>query len=291
MKTEHYFQITYNHKTEMGRKIIAFIGAIAYFPSLFIKIFLRKNFGERYFDFVSAAALGIALLFPIVIYLAYLIYFPSSPQGAASMMMGQNAPDMGMFQGMGNPQAMPTPPQRNDTGETVFASLNIASYLIGWLFFVVTCYRSYKKKKRSMFAYDFNRFSYYSGEPRIPWKKFKMGGNPFKIEVVNEGGLFLFIGVLIVLIPGLNFLGILFMVTGFCHMVSQYSRYYLGRQAMLDKIDMLILKENLVKVMIESKEPADANGVEFPGGLPRSKEERTKIYRTLFNREDDFVTV
>ncbi|MGB3180406.1 MAG: hypothetical protein WBB45_03395 [Cyclobacteriaceae bacterium] len=260
MKTTHMMQTVGHHNSQLKSKILSFIAALCWPFTLFVKAFVRRKFGERYFSRFSAL-----ILLLILTVLGLLIM---------DKIMGL----IGAY-----------------INKTV-SYLNLCSYLAGLFAFGFMILKHHREKKSGLFEYDFKQFSYAPGVPAINWAKVMSklrlsAPHSFVISVILEGGVFIVAGLILIIIPGFQVIGFLCVLCGMCHSLSQYVLFITARHAMLDRIDDLIIKEELATMILENRPSDNCPGLSIPGQLPDSQEQRTRLYRSLFDQENDFVTV
>jgi hypothetical protein len=249
MKKNLYYEAVFQRTNVIKILILSFFLAIASWPRLLLEVFVRKNFGERYFSIVSAVT--------IFFILAFVPYFRSSISGF-----------------YGSPSLWST--IKNDP----------VWYLFLAAFLVMSILRQ-REVNREPSVFDFARFSLSNGLIDKRFYKIKVFGkpaNPRNISTILEPGMFLAIGILLILLD--QSVGILIAICSICYSLSYYGAYYIGDNFIMDKIDKMICNEELVDSFVGEKTPDQTRGFNAYGRRPANVDLRRKLVDSFFEDED-----
>jgi hypothetical protein len=165
----------------------------------------------------------------------------------------------------------------NDYNRSNFKSQNAAWYLF-LLAFIVFAIIRWREVKRNPSVFDFKKFSLYTGDV-YSWlydgKLFGKSLSDRTIEIFIEPALFIIPGIVLLLIG--QSLGYLLLISAFCYGISYAAQYKKGDDFVMDKIDEMILNEELESAFVDD-EPADkTRGVRFYAQKPDKKSLRQKL--------------
>lgn len=258
MKKNLYYKSMYGRSNVLKGSILAFFFAFSSYPRLLLEVFIRKNFGERYFSFMSAITVTI-----------FLSIFPFVSAGISQMLS---------FGGYG---------RSFDFGDL------FQHYFTWYLFLIAFMYKSMERDeevKRLPSVFDFARFSLSTGErhPRI--LDFKWKGKSLdirQVETLVEPGLFFFIGLFLMLIG--QRVGTLLVICSIFYSLSYVAAYMIGDHFIMDKIDELILSEELVESFVEGRDSSETRGVSIYGRRPTDPETRRKLAEMFIEDTEETV--
>lgn len=226
--------------------------AVSY-PRLLLEVFIRKNFGERYFSMSTAVTIfGILVLIPLAADWQEVFVYRHFPIGIL----------WGKF-----------------TLWYAFAG--------AFLYFSILRNREIAVNPS---VYDFAKFSLYEGDVNPIFSDFgKKDGKVDwrKVEILYEPAPFLAAGILLWLIG--QPLGILLTISAIMYMGGYNLAYMEGDHFIMDKIDEIIMNEELEKVFVNDTDAKDARGVRFQGRKPVGSEMREKVAEMFI--EEDVATV
>ena len=215
MKKNLYYRHVIRRQNLVRNAILDFFLLIASYPRMLLEVFIRKNFGERYFNIVSALTLA-----------AILAYLPS------------------LFDNIGSRRY-----SGDDSGSPYFLWY---AYTIAFVLFSI--YRAWENR-RSPSVFDFGKQSWYSGEISPWLKKIKIFGqypSVRDLEIFYEPGLFLIAGVIISLTG--QALGLLLIFASICYSFSYISAYDSGDNFVMDKIDEMMHNMDLEDSFVSDAE-------------------------------------
>lgn len=246
MKKNLYYKTVYGRRNVLKNSILIFFFTFSSYPRLLLEVFIRKNFGERYFSFMSAITVTVLLSI-----------FPFASAGITHMLS---------FGGYG---------RSFDLGDV------FQHYFTWYLFLIAFMYKSMERDeevKRLPSVFDFARFSLSTGErhPRI--LAFKWKGKSLdvrQIETLVEPGLFFFIGLFLMLIG--QRVGMLILISSIFYSLSYVAAYMIGDNYIMDRIDEMICNEEMVNSFVEGRDPSETRGFSTYGRKPTDPETRRRL--------------
>jgi len=247
-----YYRTVIQRNSMLKSQVQALSSWAVSYPRLVLEVFIRKNFGERYFFMPTAIIVFLILvLIPLGSSWAEIAYTRNFPLGIL----------WGKF-----------------TLWYAFAG--------AFLYFSILRNREIAKNPS---VYDFKKFSLYQGDINPVFVKFrKTEGEPDwrKIETMYEPAPFLAAGIILWLIG--QPLGILLFVCGIMYSGGYSLAYLQGDHFIMDKIDEILMNEELEEVFVDGKDPKDARGVRFQGKKPIGEDMRRKVAE-MFTEEETVV--
>lgn len=239
---------------------------MASYTRLLLEVFIRKDFGERYFSFSKAINLTIFLGIVPLISKVFSMFWPGSI-GAYSQ---------GGF----------IPSQE---GSSSFW-LHYASWYIFLGYFVYKCIGHRNDLKRNPTVFDFARYSLSRGKIHPKFYEISLfgieKGNKRFIEVFLEPALFFVIGVALIILT--QRVGILIVFCSLWYRSSYIAAYAEGDHFIMDKIDEIICNEELKKTFVDDVDVDQTRGFDMPCNKPKSKELREQIM-PLMIKEDEVL--
>lgn len=236
MKKNVYYKDVYCRVNVINLILDHITTGIGSWSNMLVEVFLRRNFGERYFTLATAITV-ICILFFIPI-------------------------------GLGDFFSFSRHYSRSSSGEFW------AKYTTWYLFIVAFAYFSFLRLKetyRNPSTFDFEKFSLSSGYKFLYYKiekEDKVGWiNHRNYEILIEPAMAIFIGALLRACG--QPLGILFIVVGVILFFSKSAVYRGGDKALLDKIDEIICNEDLGEILSSRPGTVSKRGLEHKGKQPR----------------------
>lgn len=252
MKKNLYYRLFFQRQNRFKEMLTDLFFSLASWPRLLLEVFIRKNFGERYFSVSTAIILTVLLaIFP------YLI-------------------ESTLIFGFG----------RNNVSD-VFSE-NISWYLF-LVAFVYSCFLRWQEIRRLPSVFDFGRFSLSTGIVHPRFYAISLGGKPVDIrtiETVLEPGFFFLVGLVLWWMD--QSVGMLLLVCSVLYSLSYVAAYKKGDDYIMDIIDKRILNEEMVSTFVDELDPSKTRGVHFYGRRPADPETR-RMVADLFTEEDDVV--
>lgn len=233
---------------------------------LLLEVFIRKNFGERYFKFSSAITVAIFLSL-----LPFLITTMQKTSHAHHIFSG------GL--GLGS--------------EATAYEPNWIAFISWYIFIALFLYVSVKHwraQRPSKSRFDFSKYSLYDGdldERFFQWKFSFIETNVRTVECFFEPAPFFISGLFLVLIG--QYLGYLLIISSTVYALSYINAYEQGDNYMLGILDQRILDEEFERVFVEGIEGKDARGINFRATVPGDKESRKQLLPYLTGQDDVFT--
>lgn len=233
---------------------------------LLLEVFIRKNFGERYFRL--SAAIILITEFGL---LPFLLVFLQRKFGSST----QETQVTDVWSD--DPAPVAAPP----------ADPSLWTGYIGWYIFLglflLFSIRHYLDKKRQPSAFDFGKFSLSSGElqsytSRIPLFDTK---NRRLRECVIEPLFFMVIGIVFLLIH--QHVGWLLVICSLLYSANYVAAYESGDNFILDIIDEQILNKEMEQDFVDGEEDDIS---EFRARRPVSKDYRRKLLPAIVVEDD-----
>ena len=254
MKKNLYYRNVLRRTSLLKSFVIRVFVGLASWPRLILEIFIRKNFGERYFSFSVAILVGVILLLLPVLF-----------------QYGGNL----LLRGSGG-------------GFLTFA----LGYTSWYLFTAGFLYMAYLRKmeiKRNPSVYDFEKYSLYSGDINpffytINFRDWKTSVR--RVECLIEPGVFFLAGILLAVFG--QSIGTLIIICSIIYSLSYLGSYYLGDDFVMDKIDEMICNEEMLGAFVEDKDASETRGVRFYGRKPADENVRQKVVESFTEEEPVF---
>ena len=257
MKQNLYYQAMRKRENPIKQFILNLFSAFSSYPRLLLEVFIRKDFGERYFNWGSAVVA--TFIFAVIPYIF---------SGMVAMIR-----------------------RRMETGAEF-----LSHYGLWYLYLAAVLFMSYKRWreiKRKPGVFDFARFSLSHGRINpfffnLPF----LGKRPSvrMVEILFEPGLFFLAGILLWLFgQGAGFMLVLCSIS-YCF--SYWADYKAGDDFIMDIIDQRILNEDMEKDFFESDpHPYDQRGSEPRFRRPTSKADWHTIIDAIIVDDEDNETM
>ena len=246
MKRNLYFKTCIRRENVLKSILVDNLLGLTSWPRLILEVFIRRNFGQRYFSLTSAMTVAVLmLLFPI-------IFHRATSYGGDNGNFWSNYTTWYLFQ-------------------------------LGFLFFAWQRWQEVKHKP-SMF--DFSKYSLYAGDINRAFHNVRIAGkNPSirTIETLLEPALFFALGLVLMLIG--QKIGVLLLVCSILYSLGYRGAYLKGDNFIMDKIDEIIMNEEMINVFVNDMDAAYARGVRFYMEKPTTKELRKKV-TDAFTKDD-----
>lgn len=245
VKTNLYYKTVIKRKSVAKDYVIIIFLFFTSWPRLLMEVFLRKNFGERYFSLLTVVMLGI-----------FLFFVPIAIDSVASFYNGGTT-----------------------VTHIILKNITWYLYLAGLIY--VSLQRQ-KEIKREKGTYDFAKFSAYDGDINSFFTDLKIGSKPLtrrQISIFVEPAFLLAIGIVLTLC--LQKIGLLIVFCSLCYAAGYQGDYIRGDHFILDTIDEMICNEEMSDSFIEGRSPEETHGFEMKGNGPKSKDFRKQIIDSL----------
>lgn len=250
-----YYRAVFKRTNIMKEAMLSFFMALSSYPRLLLEVFIRRNFGERYFSLSSAITIAVLLgLYPLIKTVGF------------SLFRRYGYYDHGF-----------------SFGSFLLHYATWYGFLAGFLLMAV---RRNDEIKRLPSVYDFARFSLSAGQLHPRFLTFKIGDRPLAlrtIETLIEPAFFFFIGLGLWLFG--QGIGVVLVLCSIIYSFSYQAAYYQGDNFVMDKIDEMICNEELVKSFVEGRDPSETRGFNFQGRRPADPETRRRVAETFIEEE------
>ncbi|MEZ4784820.1 MAG: hypothetical protein R3F28_12190 [Candidatus Kapaibacterium sp.] len=229
-----------------------------------IEVFIRKDFGERYFRL--STVIGTFLFFALLPFWPYIIL-------GFFMLL---SPYTGLVSG---------------ELDAAYAEKNIWMKFLGlYIYLVLFLWKGiqhYKAMKNRPSTLEIPRFSFYSGKTlpffyniEIAGKK----GDSRMIECWLEPAPFFLAGIILTLIG--QVLGPVLIFSSIVYAISYYVAYRESDNNIMDMIDRKIINEELENTFLYDKDEQETRGYRFLGRKPNDPEMRKALLGMMTEKED-----
>lgn len=255
MEKNLYYRAVLRRPNIIKEALFAFFLSLASYPRLLLEVFVRKNFGERYFRFSTVILTSIFLIIiPFVLNKLF------SPIGVR--------PHQAYYQGDRDVSAPASP-------------FSMAHFITWYIFIAAFIYVSYLRKleiKRNPSVFDFARYSLFSGTINPMFLKLSFSQRQTDtrlIETVLEPAFFFIIGFLLCLFQ--QWIGLLIILCSIVYAGSYFASYHVGDNFVMDKIDEMICNAELKKAFVNDLNADETRGFRFIGRKPADIEKRKQM--------------
>lgn len=271
MKKNLYFRTVLRRRSKLKALLLNFMLGSASWPRMLIEVFIRSNFGRRYFSIFSAFLLVAVLI---------LLYHLGGGLWEA-------------LEKVFNPRHF-----YYVTDEEKMARLAHAQRQTFWFYaflfvFFLFAIGRHVQSQRTSNNYDFEHYSLSSGD-FAPWilklSKALSVTSVREIEVWIEPSVGFLAGLLLFMI-GIKTVGLVLMVAGVFYAFSYWAAYEIGDNFVMDKIDERICNEELERAFVDGLDTRQTRGVRFYGRTPSDPEARRKIAESFVSEDEDGVDV
>jgi len=268
MKKNLYFRTVIKRNNRIK---LLFIGLFAFFWGWFrllLEVFIRKNFGERYFKLTSAIICTLFLAsLPFVIH--------SAPDMIAWLFGGVQQSGYGFTEQASGPRI----------SAPFWPYLKWYLFLAAFLWFSI---RHWRDKQRNPSVFDFARMSTYSGDIHPIFYSIKINGRKpdiRQVETLLEPLPFFVLGLLLWLIG--QKLGILLVVGSVSYAAGYVIDYMQGDDFVMDRIDEMIANAELEKAFVDDGDGSETRGLRFVGRKPAAVDVRRQLLPFMTEENDE----
>lgn len=238
---------------------------------MLIEVFIRKDFGERYFRLYQAVRASFLLaVFPFVHWLILqLLMVPSFALAIAREHEGMGTADPEQFQ-----------------TESIFPH-----YITWYLYLLVFLYVSvqhHKAMKRNPSVFDFARYSLDRGRIHKVFREFEFRGKKGDYRLIEcwlEPAPFFAAGLLLAVMG--QYLGWLLILSSIAYSISYFSAYNWGDNYVMSMIDKKIVSEELEETFLNDSDGSQTRGYRFLGRKPEDPTMRKAVLDLMQEDEDD----
>lgn len=253
MQKNLYYRSVFKRQNVIKDFFLGTFASLSSYPKMILEVFIRKNFGERYFSLASAITIAILLIF-----------YPIGAYRISSMRSAYMGDGNSSFWG------------------------SYATWYVFTLTFLYTSILRWKEVRRNPSVFNSERFSKYSGDIKpfffsLPGLK----GKPTlrQIEIFYEPALFLVIGLLLWLMG--QSIGALFFVSSIFYSLSYAYAYKTGDDLVMDVFDEIILNKEMKKSFTKDTHESEARGVRYYMRKPNSEEAREEFLDAIIEEDED----
>lgn len=226
-----------------------------------IEIFVRRNFGQRYFQLRDAFNVAVIILYVLP---AIWARFSSLPQVLQYGILG-------------------TGPSQAATGEGIaqrnHAFIDDTVLLLFLSALVFRAWRHHRSMKRAPSTFDFAKYSWYNGDLHpfllnLGWRGKKLSRRTIECWAVPT--LFFVAGMVLAILQ--LKLGWYLMISAYMYSLGYRRAHRANDNFILDKIDQRIVNEELAKVLLDDKAaPSQTRWFDPPVHLPADPEQRQQV--------------
>ncbi len=270
MKTNRYYRTVLQRSNSFVQWFTGLFDAFASSCLLLLEVFIRKDFGKRYFNFQSVIQLAFLLaVIPVLIL--------KVPEWLGMMGLG-SSPSLSTFDG-----TIPAPVSRK------LSSL-FPRYLCWYVFIAGFLAIGLWHQIAMMFgkpANDTYKFSLYSGTFHPLFERIKIPGilvNGRLVECLLEPLFFFVIGVFFWMIG--QTLGYLLMFASFTYAMHYVGSYRKGDHFVMDILDGMISNAEMENAFVKGLDGSQTNGFQFRGTLPADEELRRTMLPLILEEEE-----
>lgn len=254
MQQNHIYRATFKRVNHLKQFILALFYASCSLPRLLIEVFIRVDFGERYFKL--STSIFVAILLGII------------------------------------PPYIVTEGRSFELLAAIKAYPIWYGYLIAFLYFARLRHLEVKRNPSAFDFARFSE-SLGFPHPKIEAffvKRFKRMPDMRIYEIYIEPLPFLLAGILLFIFHQL--LGLLLIICSICYSVSYMAAYTLGDNKILDLIDMNIVGEETKALIVDGKSGRETRGVRFLfSRKPTTVDMREKLANSMMADHDEATDV
>lgn len=252
----HYRQ-EFKRQNNLRLNLVEFFISICSFPKLFLEVFLRRKFGQRYFNLGSA--LGVTI---IMFALPYVIHLAGSAYGY--FMNRSYGFELGSF------------------------LLHYLSWYVLLAAFVVRSIKHRLAMRLVTGEFDWEWYSQSSGIIHPFFYEFELNGwkaSERQVEIFMEPAIPFIAGIFLMLIS--QPIGAVLIICSIIYSASYAAAYYRGDSEMYNWIDMNIVAKNKEKLFLDDPKIEETNGVRLRAKRPIGFARRSDIYEEAIKDIDD----
>jgi hypothetical protein len=249
MSKNLYFRAAFQRENLLKTFFLDAFLKISSYPRLILEVFIRKNFGQRYFSLAS-----------VITALVMLLIVPVLANRLPSFSSDYDAPEPSFW----------------------------SRYTTWYLFVGAFCYFAYlrwNEIRRNPSVFDFGKFTLYSGDINQRFFKIRLFGRPTvrQIEIFFEPALFIFTGLFLMLLG--QKLGDLLMFCSVFYCLCYHAAYRQGDNFIMDIIDEKIMNEEMENGFVDEMLAENTRGVRFYMNKPTSHDLRQKVAESFIEKD------
>lgn len=223
--------------------------ALTKFPNLIVAVFLRRNFGERYFT------LAASITFAVILYIPY--FYRKELR------------------------------YMSDFFDTL--NITWVIFVTAFLIQSVYRRLEFKRSSQIIHSKTYSYFEGETLASLWNWVERKtkyIKNDEIKIERYYEPLLVFLVGLVLFFTYIALFVGLFLMLLAVFHYLRVSVLYAQGKDFLMDEIDKLIISKNLKETILNNKPASETQGFKIPGGRPE-KEIRQEIVNRIYSKDTD----
>ncbi|HRH03869.1 MAG TPA: hypothetical protein PLN13_03495 [Bacteroidia bacterium] len=267
MKKNLYYQTMFQRRNLILDILTDIFISLASYPRLMIEVFIRKNFGQRYFNMAAVYSITVITSLGILTssgFFKYLFF---------------------LFKSLQYPYSYDYP----------FEWLEFVKDYWIWVAYMAVFISVSKKRaieiKHNPSTFDFEKFSLYAGDinPKF-YSLFNRQWNVRQVEMIVEPIIFFTLGLAITFTLNASF-GLMLMVISIIYSLSYWAAYRRGTEFVLDKIDDMICKKEMFNSFVKKEDVSKTKGFRFIGPTDIDEAKKEELFKTFFEDEDEEIGV
>ena len=237
MKKQHFYHLTFGRMNVLKYWVLTIFFGLSSYPRLLLEVFIRKNFGVRYFSLMSAATVFVVLaVFPISLIYGY--------------------PGIGF-------------------ATFIAKYVTWYAFLAAFAYFSFQRQKEVKREPGVFDFAKFSQYGGDKDDRLFTIPVFGKEPNQKTVATLIEPSIFLGLGLLFLILQ--QPIGWVISACSIIYSLGYFGAYHLGDIYMMDIIDQIIVSEELGNVIVDGRKPKEARGFEMFGQVPNVPEFRQKI--------------
>jgi hypothetical protein len=278
MKANEYYRTQFRRENVVKLLILSFFRLFASGGRLLLEVFIRKNFGERYFK--------LSYVIFLTIILAYLPFYLKDKQQQWASDSIETEASYTFEENFDQAQAPVAAPSKETTSSTKWPGWGYALWYVYLAAFLGFSIKHQLDKGNELSVFDFKKFSLSSGQPqdymaRIPYFK---GANRRIRECYLEPALFLIIGFVLAVIG--QYIGWLLIICSMFYCASYFGAYEEGDNFIMDTIDEMIANKAMESDFVQGADYAEQDSFVTRAKRPNGENYRRQILPRIIRGND-----
>lgn len=281
MKTNEYYRTQFRRENVVKLLILSFFRIFASGARLLLEVFIRKDFGERYFR------LSYVLFLTLV--LSYVPFLLSDMHQEWTSQEAESEVAYTFQENFDQEQVPATVPQPTTTSSTKWPGWGYTLWYVYLAAFLAFGIKHHLDKKKQASVLDFAKFSLSTGELQPYMSKvplFKEADRRNR-ECYLEPALFFVIGLLLAVIG--QYVGWLIVFCSMFYSASYYGAYMDGDNFIMDKIDEMISNQAMMNDFVHGKNYTGSKGFVTRAQKPNTEEFRKQILPSIIKDNEPLI--
>lgn len=281
MKINEYYRTQFRRENVIKLVILSFFRIFASGARLLLEVFIRKNFGERYFR------LSYVLFLTII--LSLLPFWLKDMQQKWTSQQAESEVEYTFQENFDQEQVQETVPQTQPVSSSKWPGWGYTLWYIYIAVFLGFGIKHHLDKKKYPSVFDFEKFSLSAGEAQEYMSKvpFFKEANRRNRECYIEPALFLVIGLVLAVIG--QYIGWLLIICSIFYSASYYGAYMDGDNFIMDKIDEMIVNEAMMDDFVTGQDYRSKKGSVTRAQRPNGEEFRQQVLDSII-KDDEVLT-